>query len=59
MSSYLIIRVHVVMLFWLAVVIFRAVEVHGRWGWRYVWPILAAESIFFLIYGTGLTYVCD
>lgn len=58
MSGYLIVRIHVVLIAWLAIVIYRAVEVHGSWGWRFVWPLLAAHSIFFLIYGTGITYVC-
>lgn len=58
MSGELIIRIHVVLLIWCAVAFYRYVEVDGRWGWRYLWPVLTAETVFFLIFGTGLTYVC-
>ncbi len=59
MTGELIIRIHVVMLIWNVVAFYRYVEVDGRWGWGYLGPMLAAQSIFFLIFGTGLTYVCE
>lgn len=58
MTGAFILRVHIVLLIWVAVAIYRYHNVDGRWGWWYLWPALALECVFFLIFGTGLTYVC-